>query len=99
MRKGKVAAQVGHATLRLGYMLGVKEWQEYIKQPVAKALRVKSANDFPNFQEMNRIGKAVILVDEGRTQVAPGSKTVMAVFTNVDLNPLTYGVPKYKLVG
>ena len=90
MGVGKVAAQVGHAVLALYRLLnsgrsdedktGLEEWE----RNGAKKIVVKG-KDAAHLIELKRLaGKfslpSLVVQDAGRTQVEPGSLTVLAVF-------------------
>ncbi|KAI8840558.1 peptidyl-tRNA hydrolase, partial [Chytridium lagenaria] len=85
MGKGKVAAQCCHATLAAyNEMLqrdikGVKRWEQFGQAKITLKC--------PNEDEMNALQKkalsmglvAKVIRDAGRTQIAAGSKTVLAI--------------------
>eukprot|EP01104_Vermistella_antarctica_P016675 TRINITY_DN5732_c0_g1_i2.p1 TRINITY_DN5732_c0_g1~~TRINITY_DN5732_c0_g1_i2.p1 ORF type:complete len:208 (+),score=47.73 TRINITY_DN5732_c0_g1_i2:201-824(+) len=85
MGKGKVAAQCGHATLgafklaAMRFPLALRQWEKYGQAKVVVKL--------PDAQVMNDIRSAAkarglpthVVVDAGRTQIAGGSETVLAI--------------------
>ncbi|KAJ1485635.1 peptidyl-tRNA hydrolase, partial [Baffinella frigidus] len=85
MGKGKIAAQCGHAVLG-AYKTSVKlaptaiQWWERLGQ-------AKICVQCPSEEEMNRIEReaskrglvSYFVTDAGRTQIAAGSRTVMAI--------------------
>jgi peptidyl-tRNA hydrolase len=85
MTKGKIAAQCGHATLG-AYKLAskyclsaLKNW-EYMGQAKI-ALRVDEEQEIFSLMEKARAAGLVayLVEDAGRTQIAAGSKTVLAI--------------------
>lgn len=87
MSKGKIAAQVGHATLAC-YRTAIAEPQsrEWVKAWLHRA-QAKIALKVESEAEMDAIFAAAsaaglpceIIEDAGRTEVAPGSRTVLAI--------------------
>ncbi|XP_047330918.1 peptidyl-tRNA hydrolase 2, mitochondrial [Impatiens glandulifera] len=91
MGKGKIAAQCSHATLGLYKKLmnrapkSLKRWE--MCGQVKVVVKVESQDDMLNFQER---AKSVnlpthITIDAGRTQIAPNSRTVMAILGPADM--------------
>ena len=88
MGVGKIAAQVGHATLGLYSYLqtqracqaGVKSWQDSGSKKIV--LRGESAQEWLDLKRKayERHIPNIIVHDAGRTQVEPGSLTVLALF-------------------
>lgn len=83
MRKGKTAGQVGHAAARLARELTQRQWEDYLEYEVKYVYAVK---EFPDIKEEYQT-IVHIVVDQGKTQIAPETETVMGVFTDQDLNP------------
>uniref|UniRef100_A0A6B2LQR2 peptidyl-tRNA hydrolase n=1 Tax=Arcella intermedia TaxID=1963864 RepID=A0A6B2LQR2_9EUKA len=85
MQKGKAAAQCCHATLG-AYKKAVKNDSKAV-QRWSRGGQAKITVQVPNEEEMDNIAlqaKAANLItytvaDAGRTQVAPGSRTVLAI--------------------
>jgi PTH2 family peptidyl-tRNA hydrolase len=88
MGVGKVAAQVGHATLALyktllidiGQQQNVRDWEEKGAKKI-----VLRGNDEEHLMLLKSEAKGlhiphIIIKDAGKTQVEPGSITVLAVF-------------------
>ena len=91
MQKGKIAAQCGHATLGM-YKKAVENdaplvdrWEERGQAKVA--LKVAGEDEL---KELKRAARAIgllthVVVDAGRTQIAPNSRTVLAILGEVEL--------------
>ncbi len=85
MRTGKVAAQVGNATLGLYQYVEkhrpelLESWYESGQAKVV--LSVKNLDDMLAIQQVAHQHNipTYIVCDAGRTQVEPGSQTVMAI--------------------
>ncbi|KAL7643467.1 UNVERIFIED_CONTAM: hypothetical protein RMT77_005449 [Armadillidium vulgare] len=85
MGKGKVISQCCHGTLA-NYVRGLKETPKLIKQweSIGQPKVVLKAN---NLQELIQIQKdaaskgilAILIRDAGKTQISPGTETVLAV--------------------
>ncbi|CAL9219374.1 unnamed protein product [Arabidopsis halleri] len=90
MGKGKVAAQCSHATLGLYKKLlqraprALNRW-EYCAQPKV-VVKIESEEEMLVLQERARTLKLPthITIDAGKTQIAPNSRTVMAILGPVD---------------
>ncbi|GFS07114.1 peptidyl-trna hydrolase [Elysia marginata] len=85
MGKGKIAAQCAHAAVgaveKLAYenLAAVRHWQRQGQPKV-----VLKVEDEKSFYDLQKAAKAqnlntCIISDAGRTQIVPGSKTVLAV--------------------
>lgn len=85
MGKGKIAAQCAHAAVgaveRLAYenLAALRHWQRQGQPKV-----VLKVEDESSFFDLQALAKALnlntcIISDAGRTQIVPGSKTVLAV--------------------
>lgn len=91
MGKGKVAAQCSHATLGLYKKLILKapkalnRWE--MCGQVKVVLKCESEEDMLALQERARLLKLPthITIDAGRTQIAPNSRTVMAILGPADI--------------
>ena len=85
MKKGKVAAQVGHAVLK-AYKKSIKYHNPYLAMwdTVGSA---KITLNCPSLEELRKLEKDALaaglicgkIVDAGRTQIASGSVTVLAI--------------------
>lgn len=85
MQGGKTAAQCGHATLGV-YKRSLKRKPEYVeaweaRNQVKIALKVESEELMDAVEAYARERGLVtyIVTDAGRTQVAPGSRTVLGI--------------------
>lgn len=98
MGVGKIAAQVGHATLGLYQFLqgqaeqteGLRSWEERGSKKVV--LRGESAKELLELKRKAYELKVVNIVvhDAGHTQVEPGSLTVLALFGRIEaVNQIT----------
>ncbi|KAJ7949878.1 peptidyl-tRNA hydrolase 2, mitochondrial-like [Quillaja saponaria] len=91
MGKGKIAAQCSHATLGLYRKLlhrapkSLSRW-EMCAQPKV-VVKIESEEDMMVLQERAKSLKLPthITIDAGRTQIAPNSRTVMAILGPVDV--------------
>lgn len=91
MGKGKIAAQCSHATLGLYKKLmnratkSLKRWE--MCGQVKVVVKVESEDDMLIFQERAKSVKLPthITIDAGRTQIAPNSRTVMAILGPADM--------------
>ncbi|KAL3756000.1 hypothetical protein ACJRO7_002960 [Eucalyptus globulus] len=91
MGKGKIAAQCSHATLGLYKKLlqrapkALDRW-EMCAQPKV-VVKIESEEDMLALQERAKILKLPthITIDAGRTQIAPNSRTVMAILGPVEV--------------
>ncbi|CAL0329333.1 unnamed protein product [Lupinus luteus] len=91
MGKGKIAAQCSHATLGLYKKLhnrapkALHRW-EMCAQPKV-VVKIESEEDMLALQERAKSLKLPthITIDAGRTQIAPNSRTVMAIMGNTPL--------------
>ncbi|KAB1223622.1 Peptidyl-tRNA hydrolase 2, mitochondrial [Morella rubra] len=91
MGKGKIAAQCSHATLGLYKKLlhrapkALNKW-EMCAQPKV-VLKIESEEDMLALQEQAKLLKLPthITIDAGRTQIAPNSRTVMAILGPVEV--------------
>ncbi|XP_028753347.1 peptidyl-tRNA hydrolase 2, mitochondrial [Neltuma alba] len=91
MGKGKIAAQCSHATLGLYKKLlhrspkALNRW-EMCAQPKV-VVKIESEEDMLVLQERAKSLKLPthITIDAGRTQIAPNSRTVMAIMGPVDV--------------
>ncbi|MAE21257.1 MAG: hypothetical protein CMK92_02390 [Pseudomonas sp.] len=94
MSKGKVAAQVAHATAGLMCRYRVAP------QDVAISLKCPSESDLDAAYEWLRTRgyKTHLVVDAGYTQVAPGSKTVLACYGREDDRDLEQFRQQFKLL-
>ncbi|KAK3731939.1 hypothetical protein RRG08_044998 [Elysia crispata] len=85
MGKGKIAAQCAHAAVgaveKLAYenLAAVRHWQRQGQPKVV--LKVEDESSFFDLQKAARTQSlnTCIISDAGRTQIVPGSKTVLAV--------------------
>ncbi len=85
MGKGKIAAQCGHATLgayklaRKYCKTGLISWESSGSAKIA--LKVEKETEFYELLEKAKLAGIVcyIVEDEGRTQIAAGSRTVLAL--------------------
>ncbi|GFN99419.1 peptidyl-tRNA hydrolase [Plakobranchus ocellatus] len=85
MGKGKIAAQCAHAAVgaveKLAYenLAAVRHWQRQGQPKVV--LKVEDESSFFDLQKAARTQNlnTCIISDAGRTQIVPGSKTVLAV--------------------
>ncbi|KAG7580456.1 Peptidyl-tRNA hydrolase PTH2 [Arabidopsis suecica] len=90
MGKGKIAAQCSHATLGLYKKLlqrapkALNRW-EYCAQPKV-VVKIESEEEMLVLQERAKTLKLPthITIDAGKTQIAPNSRTVMAILGPVD---------------
>ncbi|CAA0824752.1 Peptidyl-tRNA hydrolase II (PTH2) family protein [Striga hermonthica] len=91
MGKGKIAAQCSHATLGLYKKIlnrapnSLSRWE--MCGQVKVVLKIESEDDMLVLQEKAKSLNlpAHITVDAGRTQIAPNSRTVMAILGPADL--------------
>ncbi|XP_031485263.1 uncharacterized protein LOC116254202 isoform X2 [Nymphaea colorata] len=91
MGKGKIGAQCSHATLGLYKKLiyrapkALERWE--MCGQVKVVLKVESENELLSLQEKAKSLKLPthITIDAGRTQIAPNSRTVMAVLGPADV--------------
>lgn len=92
MGKGKIAAQCSHATLgiyrklvRRGAAKAIARWEESAQVKVV--LRLDTEEEMLLLQSKAEAAKVAthITVDAGRTQIAPNSRTVMAVLGPDDI--------------
>ncbi|RWR72133.1 peptidyl-tRNA hydrolase 2, mitochondrial [Cinnamomum micranthum f. kanehirae] len=91
MGKGKIAAQCSHATLGLYKKLlhrapkALNRWE--MCGQVKVVLKIESEEDMLVLQERAKSLKLPthITIDAGRTQIAPNSRTVMAILGPADL--------------
>ncbi|VVA96277.1 unnamed protein product [Arabis nemorensis] len=87
MGKGKIAAQCSHATLGLYKKLvqrapkALNRW-EYCAQPKV-VVKIESEEEMLVLQSLKL--PTHIIIDAGKTQIAPNSRTVMALLGPVDL--------------
>ena len=98
MSTGKIAAQVGHATLGLyrflqdhqEYKTGLVKWEKRgCKKVVVKGDNVRQLLDLKKHAYELHIAN-IMVHDAGRTQVEPGALTVFAVFgRDEQVDPLT----------
>jgi len=87
MSKGKIAAQVGHACLALykkllkKHGLELEHWETYDGSKKI-ALKCKDLKELDNIKERAKQMKISMetIIDAGKTEVAAGSLTVMALF-------------------
>ncbi|KAJ3142612.1 hypothetical protein HK101_003263 [Irineochytrium annulatum] len=85
MQKGKVAAQCGHATLAAYKQMmkrdpaGLKQWEKWGQAKIT--LKVQSEEEMLDLQRKARALGLVAesILDAGRTQIAAGSRTVLAI--------------------
>lgn len=101
MSTGKIAAQVGHATLGLyrfiqdnqEYKTGLDQWEKSgCKKVVVKGNNVRQLLDLKKRAYELHIAN-IMVHDAGKTQVDPGSLTVFALFgKNEQIDPLTGGL-------
>lgn len=85
MGKGKMAAQCGHATL--GAFLCTQKYCQSVMPLWYEFGQAKIAVKLPSEEEMDRVCQLAkekglvtyIIHDEGRTQIAAGSRTVLAI--------------------
>ncbi|KAL5568249.1 hypothetical protein UlMin_024824 [Ulmus minor] len=91
MGKGKIAAQCSHATLGLYKKLlnrapkALNRW-EMCAQPKV-VVKIESEEDMLVLQERAKLVKLPthITIDAGRTQIAPNSRTVMAILGPIEV--------------
>ncbi|XP_010917328.1 uncharacterized protein [Elaeis guineensis] len=91
MGKGKIAAQCSHATLGLYKKLlhrapkSLSRWE--MCGQVKVALKIESEEDLLVLQERAKSLKLPthVTIDAGRTQIAPNSRTVMAILGPADV--------------
>lgn len=92
MGVGKIAAQVGHATLGLYRFIqgqadrvaGLKVWEDSgSKKVVLKAETVDHLLDMKRKAYELKVAN-IVVHDAGRTQVEPGSLTVLALFGRLE---------------
>jgi PTH2 family peptidyl-tRNA hydrolase len=103
MDKGKVAAQCSHATLgayRLSAKYNASITNSWEKDGEAKiTLKIESEDQMMELVEKSRkLGLITYIVhDAGRTQVEPGSKTVLAIGPDhvEKINKITQGLKLY----
>ncbi|KAF8079522.1 hypothetical protein N665_1021s0017 [Sinapis alba] len=92
MGKGKIAAQCSHATLGLYKKLvrrapkALNSWEEECGQPKV-VVKIESEDEMLELQERAKSLKLPthITIDAGRTQIAPNSRTVMAILGPVQV--------------
>ena len=98
MGVGKIAAQVGHATLALYRLLQTQpSWKEQCKkweETAMTKIAVQGQSTHHLLELKHRAYElrlpSIIVHDAGRTQVEPGSLTVFAIFGKVaDVNEIT----------
>ena len=101
MSPGKVAAQVGHG-VELAIATGKRFYQHYqvSDPPTTKIVLQANLSEFnniindcwPNYQVYD------VVVDEGRTEIEPGSKTVLAfaAMPRYVLGPMLAHLKTYK---
>eukprot|EP00270_Netrium_digitus_P017674 TRINITY_DN654_c0_g1_i2.p1 TRINITY_DN654_c0_g1~~TRINITY_DN654_c0_g1_i2.p1 ORF type:complete len:103 (-),score=22.10 TRINITY_DN654_c0_g1_i2:155-463(-) len=85
MGKGKIGAQCGHATLGLFKNVGwraplsIRRWESCGQVKVV--VKVESEEEMMQIQAKGREAgiPSHITIDAGRTQIAPNSRTVMAL--------------------
>ena len=85
MQKGKIGAQCGHATLG-AYRLAEKKCKSALSKwlylgQTKVALKIDDdAMLLELYEKASKLGLvAYYVIDEGRTQIAPGSKTILAI--------------------
>jgi len=84
MRKGKIAAQVAHASVT-AYINAQKEApktaEEWVKSGMAKiVLKVENEKQLIEmFQKTKNRFPTAMITDAGKTQIAPGTKTCIAI--------------------
>ncbi|CAH9070834.1 unnamed protein product [Cuscuta epithymum] len=91
MGKGKIAAQCSHATLGLYKKLcnrapkALERWE--MCGQVKVVVKIESEDDMLVLQERAKLIKLPthITIDAGRTQIAPNSRTVMAILGPSDM--------------
>ncbi len=82
MDKGKIAAQVAHASLEAYKKANVKDVVEWEAEGMKKVVvGVKDIKEFMNVKEEVKEAKIPysIIRDSGRTQITPGTVTVMGI--------------------
>ena len=82
MSKGKTATQVGHAVQDLVLMCPRHILNSYAKSGHTKViLKVSNPEEMERISEQCRLAHFAhhIVVDEGRTQIEPSSKTVLGI--------------------
>ena len=86
MGKGKIGAQIGHVVMSLiEHLLNNKKSQEYSrylewkKYGQAKIILKATENDLVNLAQLP---ESKYVLDAGKTQIAPGSLTVVGFFPN-----------------
>ena len=98
MGAGKIAAQVGHATLALYRLLQTQpDWKEQCtkwEETMSTKIAVQGLNTHHLLELKHRAYELrlpnVIVHDAGKTQVEPGSLTVFAVFGKIaEVNQIT----------
>ena len=85
MGKGKIASQCGHAAIdaydmaRIKTPVSVKQWKNYGAKKIA--CKVQNTDEMIDiYTKAIRAGMVAQLVqDQGRTQIAPGSYTVLGI--------------------
>ncbi|KAJ0261077.1 Aminoacyl-tRNA hydrolase [Hirschfeldia incana] len=91
MGKGKIAAQCSHATLGLYKKLvrrapkALNSWEECAQPKVV--VKIETEDEMLDLQERAKSLKLPthITIDAGRTQIAPNSRTVMAILGPVQV--------------
>lgn len=77
--KGKIAAQVGHAVQKTTERcVGTDKWTAYVHGSMPKVvLKVPTEEEFVTILDLTRAIRKSYIVDEGRTQCAPGTVTAV----------------------
>nr|CAH0104417.1 unnamed protein product [Daphnia galeata] len=88
MGKGKIAAQCSHAAVAAYKQVKQKDYEvlkkwENLGQPKV-VVKVDSEEEFLSIAEISRNNglPTTVIRDAGRTQIAPGSKTVLGCWTS-----------------
>lgn len=82
MRKGKIAAQVAHASFSWGFSVNsqFKKWEHsYVRWCLNGCAKVVLRASQEDIDRAAKLPDAIVVQDEGRTQVEPGSTTVVAL--------------------
>ena len=76
---GKIAAQVGHAVQKTTTRcINTRKWSEYVRASMPKiVLKVPSEELFVSILDQTKCIFKSYVVDEGRTQCAPGTVTAV----------------------
>ena len=101
MKKGKIAAQASHASLEASLkVLNKKSFKEFKKSGQPKiVLKAESTEEIMSLFKISKSKKfnTAMIIDAGKTQVPPGSKTALAIGPELEIE-LDKVISKFKLL-